>query len=291
MTYAYNTRGLPAVGNGLPGLPVRNGADIKQDDVLLFTVSPAAKTQSITRKIEVPAGYRYMRIFAVGAGGNGGNGSATSNTNSKGSGGGGGGGGIAISEFIPIDGSPVEVNCTVTSSSSTASALGRTISANSGGNGTSGSYSTPSAGAGGAGGTASGGLYNYTGGVGKAGATTSSAVLASGGGGGSVGGSSISGALGEGIVGLALTLKSDDGSDGASPTNRNNVSLAPILKSQIIPTDTTLVIDGISCGGGGRGGNARTSAPYAISGGVGGAGAIFIELWKTEDQPDDYFAN
>jgi hypothetical protein len=146
MSYAYGTRGAPAVGGGLPGLPQRGDSGGKlQRSAYTRIVTPGSGV------IEPPEGAKFMRAAVVGGGTIG---------NSFGD---GGGAGCAATKIIPA----TSIQYTLTAAATSANPTGGTNTLVIPGYPTLIASGAPVPTSGSApGGTASGGDYNYPGGAG-----------------------------------------------------------------------------------------------------------------------------
>lgn len=162
MSYTYGTKGAPAVGGGVPGLPQRIQA----------TQSTYTRIVSGSGVLIPPQNAVYMRVAVIGGGG-GGRGTSTSGNKYA-----GGGGGCAASKIVAA--SPVAYSIGAggdgrlgtsgngtNGGDTTASFAGYKLV---GGGGTGGTTTS------GAGGVGSGGDYNFNGGDGRLGASTSGAA-------------------------------------------------------------------------------------------------------------------
>lgn len=146
MSYTYGTKGAPAVGGGLPGLPQRSDSGGKlQRSTYTRIVTPGSGV------IDPPEGAKFMRAAVVGGGAVGTNFGA------------GGGGGCAATKIIPATSIQYTLNVAATSAAPTGGTNTLvipgypTLVANGAPAPTSGSAP---------GGTATGGDYNYSGGAG-----------------------------------------------------------------------------------------------------------------------------
>lgn len=189
-TYPYGTRGGPAVGNALPGMPRRKdgGASLP---VTIYLDSGAGD-------FKIPAGFSQARIIAVGPGG-------TSNNRN----GGGGGGLSAINTLKVNEGEVISYVIGLAGTASGSAGTDTTVKFRGytlvGGAGAPGSGSTNANG-----GVGSGGDINYTGGKGGLGST------GSGGGGGAagLGGNGGNGGDANGIDGISPAVSTGEGAGG-----------------------------------------------------------------------------
>ena len=268
-------------------------------DISTATRTPVWTAITATGTYTVPSGVSSIRGYAVGKGGDGGEFTSTSCNAS-----GGGGGGMAYGDIAVTAGQTVDV--TISSGVATLSIGGTTyLTANPGGNGTSNSGSTVSAG--GTGGTASkhasvtnGGAYSG----GAGGSTTSSGQAAGGGSSGSPlgngyapnhqgGGAGWGGTSGTGVTGAggggaggAGDSYNAGGAGGAADSYGPGIGRSEfnrftdlLLADCIHPGSPTTYVNGsvvltgrFTAGPGGAGGGSGVGGGHGSHGGKGGGG-------------------
>lgn len=267
MTYAYGTKGAPAIGGGVPGLPRATtavGADPAGPPLQAIVIRESGTYVT-------PSWAAYARVTAIGRGGRGRGGTSGLPVGVSGAHG-GGGAGLAASDIEAAPPGTV-IGIDLAANAALVSFLGYQLSAGNGGDATLT--------AGGVGGIGTGGAINFNGG---AGATQNSSNDGGGGGGaagrGGNGASSINAAGAASGPGDALTT---GGGGGGGATNGSGVTSAPgpsrtdasqlgaVVLGTTRPATTTNSNGGD--GGGGAGG-AVTAVPN-----VPGGAVVLIELW------------
>lgn len=199
-TYPYGTRGGPAVGGALPGMPRRKDGGASLPTTILI--------DSGSGDFKIPAGYSQARVVAVGPGG--------TSTNRDG----GGGGGLAATAIVRVNEGEVISYVVGTAGQGSGVAGSNTMVKFKGYNLVGGAGQAISGGTG-PGGVGSGGDINYVGGTGANG----TAYNGSGGGGGAagLGGNGGNGGVPGGTPGMPAVLTGEgaggSGGQGLAGTN------------------------------------------------------------------------
>lgn len=283
MTYTYGMKGAPAVGNGLPGLPRKGGAQGQRYMSISDPTSVPAQEiiyeyipkGSYSGKIVIPNGFQFTRVTVVGRGGD--SSSAFTAYDQKKSNG-GGGGGCAGTNFYALNkkGAIVTFESPATYNGITGVLVRFMHYVMIAGNGENGSQS----GGGGSGGGAYGGDVNHKGG---SGARYSISIVHDGRGGGAAGRSE----NGYAPVSIASNQSSAAGKAGANEgflwgfgpgggwdafTSGPRALTPPPIKT--VPGTLITRYDddryrGASPGGGAGGSPLKT----------GGDGVVLVELW------------
>lgn len=293
MTYPYGTKGAPAVGGGLPGLPRRSQEKSE------FHIPVVIDLDEGEGEYIIPAGRTGFRVTAVGAGGAGY--AAASGEKS-----GGGGGGVAVSPALPTNGRQVVISYRIGMGGAVSDIQderngGETFAKFFGielraGGGIGGPIGT--------GGSATGGERNYRGGDGEL--RTDAGSCGGGGAAGPLGdqGNSLNpspgtgaGARGRGESGNA---RGGGGGGGVMGDGGGSSGTAAAVAGDVRPSSAVLTFGtnnngergtgttngtvrggagGAWGGGGGAGSPAGGTSAWPLSAGPGGNGGLRIEIW------------